>query len=46
MKLLLLRLELMGALWSPPARGAWIEISSPWLDSCRSPVAPRTGGVD
>ena len=36
-----------GKVWSPPGRGAWIEILWPDSNGLRSwAVAPRAGGVD
>ena len=32
--------------WSPPAWGAWIEISKPEQKTNSRFVAPRVGGVD
>ena len=31
---------------SPPARGAWIEMPTPYTGVSMAEVAPRTGGVD
>ena len=33
-------------LWSPPSRGAWIEICETEADSSAKAVAPLAGGVD
>ena len=32
--------------WSPPSRGAWIEIPLDTEDEYRPSVAPLAGGVD
>ena len=36
----------IGCRLSPPARGAWIEISLKVAHGTGQTVAPRTGGVD
>ena len=34
-------------IWSPPSRGAWIEMSATcWKTPIIAPVAPLAGGVD
>ena len=35
-----------GTVWSPPSRGAWIEIPMPRAGRLASMVAPLAGGVD
>ena len=39
-------LILILAILSPPARGAWIEITLRFITKVVLSVAPRTGGVD
>ena len=34
------------SLWSPPSRGAWIEIMEPVPLATLADVAPLAGGVD
>ena len=43
---LLLRREKGLRRWSPPSRGAWIEIPVNICQSCFHIVAPLAGGVD